>query len=58
MLPWVPVGLSQFFLFEQWRAKCFVELAWLNIRFKVGRAQFFVGAALSEFPVGPSYVFV
>ena len=39
--------------------KCFVELAWLNVLSKVGLAQFFVvGAALSEFPVGPSQFFV
>ena len=46
------------FLFE-WRwGKCFVELAWLNFLFNVGLAQFFVGVAPSDFPVGLSQFFV
>ena len=31
------------------------ELAWLTFWFNVGLAQFFVGIALSEFPVGLSH---
>ena len=45
------------FLFEQRWGKCFVELAWLNFLFGVGLAQFFVGAALSDFPVRLSQFF-
>jgi hypothetical protein len=51
--PLAPVGLSRFLFEWRWR-KCFTELAWLIFLFSVGRAQLFVGVALSELSVGLS----
>jgi hypothetical protein len=51
------LGCRSFWLERRW-GKYFVELSWLTFLFNIGLAQFFVGVALSDFPVGLSQFFV
>ena len=46
-----PVGLSHF-SFERRNEKCFVELAWLVVLFRVWLGYLFVGVGISRHPAG------